>query len=80
MLPIKRWASELTGLDDWYTGFCLDRAVIRFGGWVESKLYEMTDDGKPRYTLEELLKDEISDKKRAPTKSEWLAMFGMGGA
>jgi hypothetical protein len=80
VLPVRQWASNQTGLDDWYTGFCFDRAVIRFGSWIESKLYEMTDDGKPRHKLEDLLKDGASDKKRAPTKGEWLAMFGMGGA
>ena len=52
---VGAWVQAAYGFDPWWTCFCFDNAVTRFGGWVESQLSQYDDKGRPRYSLRQLL-------------------------
>ena len=73
LLGIREWAAETltdTGRangwldpdtvfpDDWWTPLQFDAAVSFFGTWIEGKLNQYDDKGKPIYDLVQLLDDE----------------------
>lgn len=55
MLQISQWASEQTGLPDVWTAVQFDMACAWLGGYIESKVSELDEKGKPRHTLEDVL-------------------------
>jgi hypothetical protein len=57
ILGINQWALETTGLDGWWAGLQLDRAVSWVGRYIESKLSEI-EDGEPVHSLSDLLDTE----------------------
>jgi hypothetical protein len=55
--------SEILGIDDEWAAYQLDDAVTYLGRWVEAKLSERhRKSGKPKYTLEYLLRDRGEGK------------------
>jgi hypothetical protein len=67
-----RRPSEILGIDDEWAAYQLDDAVTYLGRWVESKLSERDGRGKPRYTLEFLLKEQ--EGKRSPSKGRFQSI------
>lgn len=64
-------------LNLWWTSYHFDRAVTRYGLWVENKISERDDKGKARYTLEELLYDPKEVKRpRGSLRQSLRAAFG----
>ena len=58
-----RRPSEILGVDDEWAAYQLDDAVTYLGRWVEAKLSERhRKSGKPRYTLEYLLREREEEK------------------
>ncbi len=51
--------------DDW-TCFQFDNAIAYFGRWIDARLNEIDDKGKPRHQLKDLLRDTPQ------TLNEWI--------
>ena len=72
------------GLDGWWTCLQLDRCVTRFGLWVEKRLLERDERGRPRCTLEMLLappagKSGLQRYMRRVSREEMRTLFGQIG-
>lgn len=61
------------GLDGWWTCVQVDAAVIALGIEVENRLNEFDDDGKPKHTLDDILKGK--PKQKLPNNIIGLAGF-----
>lgn len=57
-----RRPSEIVGLSNSWTAYQFDSAVARWGTWVEDKLRECDKEGRPRHSLESLLRGEPEKK------------------
>ena len=57
--------SAVIGLDDPWAAYQFDMAVGQFGAWVEGKLAERDQAGKPKHTLEGLLSEDGADSADA---------------
>lgn len=77
IINLQAYCEDLTGLrgPDELTAWLFNNAVEYVGRWIESKWNELTDEGKPRYTLEYLLTDRTDRKQRAAQLEQF---FGMG--
>lgn len=58
MMGLLRWTKREFGYPCHWTAYQFDSAVLWFGSWVEGKLQETTDKGKPKYTIRELVYDD----------------------
>lgn len=54
----SRRPSEIAGVADEWAAYQFDLVVAQFGAWVEGKLNERDDKGKPKTTLAKLLGDK----------------------
>ena len=79
LLNLRRLSHELTGLglDDEWTCYQFDSAVLYFGTWAENRMNEMDDKGKPRYTLKQILSESLSDTRYEEFKQAFAA-WGSG--
>lgn len=50
--------SDIVGIDDEWAAYQFDQAVIFVGVYINNKLNELDEEGKPIYTLGELLTDQ----------------------
>lgn len=64
-LRIAALDAAVTGIEDdwtgWWAGWQLDNAVDTFGTYVENKLMETDDKGKPLHKIEDFLIDPEKD-------------------
>lgn len=60
----------------WWAGYQFDNAVLHFGRYVENRLMEMDQQGKPRYTLAQLLNPP---PKREQARQHLSLLAGMKG-
>lgn len=58
--------SAIIGVTDQWAAYQFDLAVNAFGAWVESKLHERDNAGKPKHTLAALLDDGTETQQYAP--------------
>lgn len=52
---MQRWASRVLGMPDRVTAIAFDNAVMTFGVWADNRLAEFDSNGKPVWTLDQLL-------------------------
>lgn len=63
----------MVGVDDPWTAYQFDLAIGQFGAWVEGKLQERDQSGKPKHTLAGLLGDKAAQERQyAPVSAEGL--------
>lgn len=62
ILNIRQIDIELSGMESewsgWWTAYQIDNAVTYFGAYIENKLAEMDDKGKPINKLEDFVEDD----------------------
>jgi hypothetical protein len=77
ILDIRHFSQRITGLSgDTWTAFQVDSAVTFFGQWVENRLAQTDDNGRPLYRLADLLWP-----KCANSPADWLhGAAGIRGA
>lgn len=60
-MHIRQLDIDLTGMESewsgWWASYQFDNAVIWFGSYIENKLTEMDDKGKPVWKLDDFLED-----------------------
>lgn len=56
--------SDVLGVEDPWAAYQLDMACMTFGSWVEAKLDQHDKKGRPKYRLEDLLRQPAPDGKR----------------
>ena len=79
ILGISRLSKRLNGLkgrDEW-TCYQFDQAIVWLGRYVENKLHELDDDGKPLYTLAQLLGDKPVWKMTEEKAIQFFAQAGI---
>lgn len=57
--------NELTTINEWWTTYRFNNAVAYFGLWVEGKLNELDNKGKPKHDIETLMLSVEERKKRS---------------
>ena len=65
--------SEILGIEDPWAGYQLDVAVLGFGAWVEGELGKRDRHGRPKRTLEQLLRTTDDGRRttgRPPPRGE----------
>jgi len=77
-LNVRQWASDLLGVSDIITALSFDSAVMTFGVWAENKLLERWTDGKPKYTLDDILHGDEEQYIRARNQRVLDALFSSG--
>lgn len=71
--------SQLLTLHNTWVAWCIDHNISLFGRVTEEKLSQLRRDGKPRYKLADLLRDEThTDKPSEPRKITSAEMLAMG--
>lgn len=61
--------SEILHIVDQWAAYCLDTATLYWGNYIESKINELDEKThKPKYRLEDLLRDTNADSAPQPTK------------
>jgi len=65
--------------DEWL-GYQVDLAVLVWGGYVENMLTERTPAGKPKYRIENLLRQPDKDGKKTEREyMDWRSIARFGG-
>ena len=52
----------------WWTAYNVDACVINIGARIDNMLTEIKDNGKPRYTIEQILRIKFPKPKKPISK------------